>query len=236
MTITDWLRIAHPVLAVVVIYPLIGIVMYFAWQTRQRRLQTKAGVKSKISPAAGLEHVTVGRWLTGAAVGISLLGLANPIFKTISKNQVWTKAPGQAILIILMFAATIGSLVLLYRAQSKIWRAVFATLTSMGLIVLGLQDGVFKRLDEWYISHYCYGTVVAVLMVISLTILPEIYRHLRWRKLHITLNIIALVLFLGQGVTGARDLLEIPLSWQESTVFSCDFAKKTCLAPPTVAK
>jgi membrane protein YdbS with pleckstrin-like domain len=236
MTLTDWFRLAHPVLAIVVIYPLLGIVMYFAWQTRRRRLQTKAGAKSNIMPTVGLEHVTLGRWLTGAAVGIALLGLVHPIFKTIAKNQVWTKAPGQVIFIVLMFAATIGSLALLYQAKSKIWRMVFAALTSMGLIVLGLQDGVFRRLDEWFASHYFYGTVVAVLMVVSLTILPEIYRHLSWRKAHITLNIIALLLFLSQGVTGARDLLEIPLGWQESTVFSCDFARQTCGTPPNVTK
>jgi membrane protein YdbS with pleckstrin-like domain len=236
MTLTDWLRIAHPVLAIAVVYPLLGIVMYFAWQTRQRRLITKAGAKSNIAPTAGLEHVTVGRWLTGAAVGIALLGLAHPIFKTIIKNQVWAKAPGQVVFIVLMFAATIGSLAFLYRAKSKMWRIVFASLTSMGLIVLGLQDGVFRRLDEWFVSHYFYGTIVAVLMVISLTILPEIYRHLSWRKLHITLNTIALLLFLSQGVTGARDLLEIPLSWQEPTIFSCDFAHQTCGTPPKAAK
>jgi hypothetical protein len=166
MTLTDWLRIAHPVLAVVIIYPLLGIVMYFAWQTRQRRIQIAAKTKSNIAPTAGLEHVTFGRWLTGAAVSIALLGLVHPIFKTIAKNQVWTKAPGQAIFIILMFAATIGSLVLLDRARSKIWRIIFAALTSMGLIVLGMQDGVFRRLDEWFISHYLYGTIVAILMVI----------------------------------------------------------------------
>jgi Protein of unknown function (DUF4079) len=210
--------------------------MYFAWQTRQRRMQNQTEVKSKISPVVGLEHVTLGRWLTGAAVGIALLGFVHPIFKTIIKNQVWTKAPGQVIFIVLMFAATIGSLALLYRAKSKIWRMVFAALTSMGLIVLGLQDGIFRRLDEWFVSHYFYGTIVAILMVISLTILPEIYRHLSWRKLHITLNTIALILFLSQGITGARDLLEIPLSWQEPTVFGCDFANRTCGTPPKATK
>jgi membrane protein YdbS with pleckstrin-like domain len=236
MNLTDWLRLAHPVLAVTIVYPLLGIVMYFAWQTRQRRLETKAGSKSKIAPTAGLEHVTLGRWLTGAAVGITLLGLVHPIFKTIIKNQVWTKAPGQVIFIVLMFAATIGSLAFLYQAKSKEWRMIFSTLTSMGIIVLGLQDGVYRRLEEWYASHYFYGTVIAVLMVISLTILPEIYRHLNWRKAHITLNTIALLLFLSQGLTGARDLLEIPLSWQEPAVFSCDFAHQTCGAPPKAAK
>ena len=38
MTITDWLWILHPALAVVLIYPLIGMVVRLAWQTRQRRV------------------------------------------------------------------------------------------------------------------------------------------------------------------------------------------------------
>ncbi len=211
MTFSDWLRVIHPLLAVVVIYPLLGIVMYFAWQTRQRRLQSKAGGKSKISPQAGLEHVNLGRWLTGTATGIALLGLVHPITKTIIKKQTWVSVPGQVIFIVLMFAATIGSLVLLYRAATPVWRATFATLTSAGLIILGEQDGVYQRENEWFFSHYYYGITVAILMVVSLTILPEIYRNFTWRRVHIALNTIALLLFLMQGLTGVRDLLEIPV-------------------------
>lgn len=211
MTFSDWLRIIHPLLAVVAIYPLLGIVMYFAWKTRQRRLETKAGVKSKISPQAGLEHVAIGRCLTGTAVGVALLGLLHPIIKTIIKKQVWQTAPGQVIFITLMFAATIGTLLLLYRAHSPTWRSTFATLTSGGLIILGSQDGVFRRDNEWLISHYYYGITVAILMIVSLAILPEIYRNINWRRVHIALNSIALLLFLIQGITGVRDLLEIPV-------------------------
>jgi Protein of unknown function (DUF4079) len=211
MTFSDWLRIIHPLLAVVVIYPLLGIVVYFAAKTRQRRLETKAGVKSKIPPQAGLEHVTIGRWLTGTVTGVALLGLLHPIVKTIIKKQVWQTAPGQVIFIVLMFAATIGSLLFLYRAQSSNWRAIFATLTSAGLIILGAQDGVYRREAEWFFSHYYYGITVAILMIASLAILPEIYRNFNWRRIHIILNTIALLLFLIQGVTGVRDLLEIPV-------------------------
>ncbi len=211
MTFSDWLRLIHPLLAVVVIYPLLGVVMYFAWKTRQRRLETKAGIKSKISPQAGLEHVSIGRWLTGTATGVALLGLLYPIVKTIIKQQVWQTAPGQVIFIVLMFAATIGSLLFLYRAQTANWRAIFATLTSGGLIILGSQDGVYRREAEWFFSHYYYGITVAILMIVSLTILPEIYRNLKWRRVHIILNSIALLLFLLQGLTGVRDLLEIPV-------------------------
>jgi hypothetical protein len=236
MTFTDWLRIIHPVLAVTIFYPLLGIVIYFAWKTRQRRLQVKAESKSNITPTVGIEHVYLGRLLTGAATGLALLGFVHPISKTILKKQVWLNSPGQVIFIVLMFAATIGSLFLLYRAKAKKWRAIFAALTSMGLIVLGLQDGIFKRSEEWFFSHYYYGTTVAILMIISLAILPEIYRHLNWRKLHIALNIFALILFLGQGLTGVRDLLEVPLSWQEPTIFGCDFVRHTCTPTPQITK
>jgi len=58
--------------------------------------------------------------------------------------------------------------------------------------------------------------------------LPEIYQSKAWRRSHIALNTIALLLFVGMGVTGTRDLLEIPLSWQEPAVYQCDFANKTC--------
>ncbi len=211
MTFSDWLRLIHPLIAIVAIYPLLGIATYFAWKTRQRRLEIKAGVKSKISPQAGLEHANIGRWLTGTATGVALLGLLHPIVKTILKQHVWQTAPGQVIFISLMFAATIGSLVMLYRAQSAIWRATFATLTSAGLIILGSQDGVYRREAEWFFSHYYYGIAVAILMIGSLAILPEIYRNFQWRRIHIILNSIALILFFIQGLTGVRDLLEIPV-------------------------
>ncbi len=71
----------------------------------------------------------------------------------------------------------------------------------------------------------------------SLAIVQDIYqdRRNRWRTVHIVLNSIALLFFIGQGITGTRDLLEIPLSWQEGTVYKCNFDKtspdyKTC--PP----
>ena len=65
MTITDWLWILHPALAVVLIYPLIGIVVCLAWQTRQRRV-----AKVKHPPVVGRNHSDLGRWL---AVSVVLL-------------------------------------------------------------------------------------------------------------------------------------------------------------------
>ncbi|MBW4507118.1 MAG: DUF4079 domain-containing protein [Scytonematopsis contorta HA4267-MV1] len=233
MELTDFLALVHPAIAVFFVFPLIGMVVNFAWQTRQRRLQSKNGGKSKIPPVVGGEHKKLGDWLTGSVVGVTLLGLAYAIGKNIIKNQVFSKAPFQVIFILLMFVATIVSLVLLYRATNKLWRGTFATLTGAGLIILGFQDGVFRRDSEWYWSHYYIGIAAAMLMIFSLAIVPEIYKDKshRWRVIHTILNCVALLLFIGQGMTGTRDLLEIPLSWQEPYVYKCDFVNKTCPTP-----
>jgi hypothetical protein len=233
METSDVLSLIHPAIAVIVVFPLIGIVVNFAWQTRQRRLQTTSGGKSKIPPVVGREHVELGRWLTGAVVGVALIGLAYPIFGHILKESVLSKNPSQAVFIVLMFAATIASLVLLYRARQQHWRAIFATLTGIGLVVLGCQEGVFRRTNEWYWSHYYIGITAALLMVFSLSIVEDIYkdRSNRWRYVHIILNCFALLLFLGQGLTGTRDLLEIPLSWQKPHLYQCNFDNHTCPQP-----
>ncbi len=233
METNDLIALIHPAIAVTVIFPLIGIVVNFAWQTRQRRLQTADNGKSKIPPIVGREHVNLGRWLAGGVVGVALIGLAYPIFEHIVSEKFWSKNPFQVIFIVLMFAATIGSLVLLYRARETHWRGIFATLTGTGLVVLGCQEGVFRRTDEWYWSHYYIGITAALLMVFSLAIIEDIYkdRSNRWRNVHIILNCLALLLFIGQGMTGTRDLLEIPLSWQKPFLYQCDFVNKTCQKP-----
>jgi Protein of unknown function (DUF4079) len=115
----------------------------------------------------------------------------------------------------------------------KLWRGIFATLTGMGLIVLGFQPEIYRRDNEWFISHYYYGMTAALLMIFSLVIIQNIYQDKqdRWRTAHIILNCFALLLFIGQGMTGARDLLEIPLHWQEHYIYQCDFTNKTCPQP-----
>ena len=231
----DAFTLLHPAIAVFFVFPLIGMVINLAWQTRQRRLQTKAEGKSKIPPVVGAEHNRLGNWLTSAVVGIALLGLAHPIIKNILANELVTKKPFQVAFIGLMFVATIGSLVFLYKSREKNWRAVFATLAGAGLVILGCQDGVYRLSNEWYWSHYYIGIVAALLMIFSLAIAPSIYKDKshRWRIVHTLLNCIALLLFIGQGLTGTRDLLGIPLSWQEPYIYQCDFANKTCPSPPS---
>jgi drug/metabolite transporter (DMT)-like permease len=239
MNPTDYASLIHPAIAVAFVFPIIGIVVHYAWQTRQRRLQTTGEGKSKIPPVVGKEHVKLGKWLTGSVVGVCLLGMAYPTFSKAIEEQAFIQKPGEMIFLILMFAATIASLVFLYQAQSRQWRAIFALLSSLGVLVIGFQDlilrregfgWIFRRDYEWQYSHFYYGIAVTILMIFSLAIVQEIYqdRSNRWRYVHIIANCLALLLFIGQGMTGTRDLLEIPLSWQKTHIYKCDFTNKTC--------
>ncbi len=111
MTFVDWLRIVHPLLAIGVVYPLVGVVVRYAWQARQRRLQVASGKTggqaSGVLGDAGRSHVNLGRWLAGAVVGLALLGLAYSIFV---KKSLWMADPGKGAIVTLMLGATIGCL------------------------------------------------------------------------------------------------------------------------------
>ncbi len=230
MELQDTLALLHPAIAIVVVFPLIGIVVNRALLTRERRLQVADGQKSKIPPFVGSEHVAIGSWLSGSVVGVALLGMAYPIFSKMLSNDTLTKEPFRVFFAIAIFLLTIASFALLFKANVKLWRGIFATFTGMGLIILGFQPEVYRRDHEWFISHYYYGIIAALLMIFSLAIVQDIYqdRQNRWRTAHIILNCFALLVFIGQGMTGARDLLEIPLSWQKQHIQQCDFTNKTC--------
>lgn len=241
MDTSDFLALVHPAIAILGVFPLMGIVLYFSWQTRQRRLQSAAESKSKIPATVGRDHVAMGKYFTATVVGVCLLGLAYATYDKALAQDALSKQPGEVTFLVLMFAATVASLVFLYQASSRLWRGVFTGLTILGVLVIGFQDivlsrphaWIFRRDNEWLFSHFYYGIVVTILMIFSLGIIQEIYqdRSQRWRMVHIVLNSLAFLLFVGQGMTGSRDLLEIPLSWQKSYVYKCSFKKMTCPAP-----
>lgn len=210
MDINQFSYMVHPILAVVVVFPLIGIVVNRAMLTRSRRLALTAGEKSKVPPVVGQEHVNLGRWLTGSVATVSLIGLAHPIiYKTIIGKELWKTDLFETVFLLLMFVATIGTLIFLYQARSALWRGVFAVLSSLGFLVLGLQEYVW--VGTWWNSHNYYGLIATILMIFSLAIVQDIYKDksLTWRRVHIGLNCFAMLLFFGQGFTGVRDLLDI---------------------------
>jgi cytochrome c biogenesis factor len=238
----DMAALIHPAIAMIVIFPLLGIVVNYAWQTRQRRLKAADGTKGKIPANVGSEHLRLGRWLSNSVVALVLIGVAYPIFSKAIPDQTWTKDPTRFGFVLLLFPLAIASLVILNQARPRLWRGIFASLTGMALILLGSQPEVYRRgeifdfanqkwfVGEWYVSHYYYGMTAAMLMIFSLAIFPDIYqdRTNRWRNIHIALNCLALLLFVAQALTGSRDLLEIPLSWQEQYIYKCDFTKLVC--------
>jgi len=213
MGIKEFTGIIHPALAVAFVFPLIGMVVYLSLQTRDRRLQVENKVKSKIAPTVGPEHLRLGRWLTTAVVILTMIGLLHPIVTKMIENNAWAEEPNRVIFVAVMFVLTGASLALLYRAKAKVWRGIFATLTGMGLVIIGCQPEVFRRGFEWYTSHYYYGMTAVLLMIFSLAVVPDIYQDKakRWRRAHAFLNMFAALLFMGQGFTGARDLFEIGL-------------------------
>ena len=229
----DWLWILHPFLAVVLVYPLVGVVVRLAIQTRARRLQNQ-----KLPVTVGRDHSDLGRWLAAAVVLLVLIALSVVI---------GTKAPlvqfegglARAIQLLLVLFGTIVSLLALWRCTRPGMRLAFSLITWAGVLGLGAQPEVWRLSDNpftpaFWQSHYWAGVGVTGLMLFSLGARPEILRDIRIRRLHVTANVLAALLFLTQGLTGTRDLLEIPLSWQKSTIYRCDFNAKTCpsLDPP----
>ena len=232
MTAVDWLWILHPFMAVVLIYPLIGMVLRLGVQTRARRQKTNP----KLPPSVGRSHSDLGRWLAGGVVVIVLIAL------TVS---IGTKAPladfnggaARAAQLLLVLLGSALSLVALWRSKAPGLRLAFALITWMGVLSLGAQPEVWRLSDNpltsaFWQSHYWAGVGVTGLMLFSLGAQPEIVRDLRLRRLHITASVLAAVLFALQGLTGTRDLLEIPLIWQKPAIYACDFQARTC---PTAA-
>ena len=219
MTTVDWLWVLHPALAVVLVYPLIGMVVRLAWQTRQRRLH-----QVKHPASVGHEHSNLGRWLAGLVVLIVLLALTVAISTKVPVAE-FSGGISRAALLLLVLLGSVASLLALWVSQAAALRLVFALISWAGVLGLGAQPEVWKQ------DHYWSGVVVTGLMLLSLAARPEITRDLRVRRLHITLSVLAAALFVVQGITGSRDLLEIPLSWQKPAVYACDFEAQICPAP-----
>jgi len=226
MTTVDWLWLLHPALAVALVYPLLGAGLQLALQTRRRRLN-----QSKGPLTAGAEHTALGRWLTAAVVGLQLIAYAVVIL-TKEPSQL---SPARSSLLLLVLAGSLLALAALWRVRQALYRASFALLAWIGVIGLGLQPEVWRLSDNpfdpaFWQSHFWGGMGLTGLLLFSLAAQPEIQRQLRWRRLHLSANALAALIFVAQGITGPRDLLEIPLSWQKATIWGCDFEQRVC--PP----
>ena len=126
-----------------------------------------------------------------------------------------------------------ASLVALWRSKAAALRLSFNLISWIGVLTLGAQPEVWCLSDDplspaFWQSHDWAGVAVRGLMLFSLAARPEILRDLRLRRLHVMASVLAAVFFLMQGATGTRDLLEIPLSWQKTALYGCDFVLRSC--------
>ena len=228
MTAVDWLWIVHPFLAVVLIYPLIGMVMRLGLQTRARRQKTNL----KLPASVGRSHTDLGRWLAAGVVGLVLIALTVAI-ATKAPLADFSGGAGRAIQLSIVLLGTVVSLIALWRSKAAPMRLSFSLITWVGVLTLGAQPEVWRLSDDplspaFWQSHYWAGVAVTGLMLFSLAARPEILRDLRLRRLHVTASVLAALLFVMQGISGTRDLLEIPLSWQKPAVYACDFDLQRC--------
>ena len=231
MTPIDWLWILHPLLMVAIAYPLLGVVLFLARRTRLRRLG-----QSRLPAGSGTEHTDLGRALAAAVVAITLLALVVVIATKAPLDQ-FAGGTGRLALLALVALGTALALAALLRVRAALLRGVFALLTWIGMLGVGSQPEVWRLSDNplspgFWQSHYWGGAGLIGLLLFSVAARPEIQRSLRWRRLHVSANVLTALLFFAQAATGTRDLLEIPLSWQKPTNYACDPVRQMCPAPP----
>ncbi|MFM7313685.1 MAG: DUF4079 family protein [Cyanobium sp.] len=230
MTSIDWFALLHPVLMILFVYPVIGATIRLGILVRERRL----GITEQ--PAAvHREHVDHGAWVTTGVVVALLIALLYSVLR-----QGWLPPAALAgsqprVLLLLVAAGTLASLVALLQVRRAPQRAGFALLCWGGLFGLGGQPEVWRVTDNpfsagFWSSHFWSGLLLCGLLLFTTAARPEIRRLPRLRRLHLALNLLVMVLLAVQAITGCRDLLEMPLSWQMSTIWGCDPVARTC--PP----
>ena len=227
MELIDWLWIIHPALAVVLIYPLMGVVARLGGQTRHRRVD-----QAKLPPTVAYDHHDLGHWLTAGVVIIVLVAIAVSIIT----KSFWSdpsQHPLRACSLLFVLAGTLTSLLVLWRVQQRWQRVLFALLTWAGVLGLGAQPEVWRVSDDptrfaFWTSHYWTGVGLLALLLFSMAISPEISRRLAWRQVHLAAVMVAGLLFVVQGISGSKDLLEIPPRWQRPAINQCDFNARRC--------
>ncbi len=218
MQTIDWIWLLHPILAVALIYPLLGVVLSLSLKTRNRRLKRQNNIPAKV----GREHSGLGRWLSAGVVLIVLLALA----VMISSEQSLGELEGginRALRLLLVLVGSCIALIATLRGKRPAYRASCSLLCWAGVIYLGMQPEVYRLSDnpleaEFWQSHFWGGVGLVGLMLLSLASRPEIMGKLSWRWLHITANCLAVLIFLAEAITGPKALLEIPLSWQKPLI------------------
>ncbi|MCP9773324.1 DUF4079 domain-containing protein [Synechococcus sp. Tobar12-5m-g] len=233
MTATDWLLLLHPVLIILFVYPVVGATIRLGILARERRLKIHPQ-----PPSVGVEHADHGRWLTsGVVVAVLIALLYSFVSKFFDAGTPFAGGGTRLALLLLVGAGTLASLLALWRVRKAPYRASFALLTWAGVLGLGSQPEIWRLSDnpfsgEFWSSHYWAGVLLTGLLLFSTAAKPEIFKSLRFRRLHVSAGVLTAVLLAVLAITGTRDLLNIPLSWQKPAIYACNFEQRTCRTPP----
>ena len=229
MTPIDWFALLHPVLAVLFVYPVVGATVRLGLLARERRLGL-----SRQPLTVPQEHADHGRWLAGGVVVAVLIALVYSFLsRWFEPGTPFVGGQGRLALLVLAALGSLLALLALWRVRRPALRASFALLTWAGLLGLGSQPEIWRVSDNpftgaFWSSHYWSGALLTGLLLLAMASRPEIQRSPRMRRLHVSANVLAAVLLAVQAITGTRDLLEIPLSWQKPAIYACDFNARSC--------
>jgi hypothetical protein len=233
MTVTDWFLLLHPVLIILFVYPVVGATIRLGILARERRLKIHPQ-----PPTVGVEHADHGRWVTtGVVVAVLIALLYSFLSKFFEPGTPFTGGSPRLALLLLVSAGTLASLLALWVVKKAPLRASFALLTWAGILGLGSQPEIWRLSDNpftaaFWSSHYWAGVSLTGLLLFATAAKPEIFRSMRFRRLHVSTAVLSAVLLAVLAITGTRDLLEIPLSWQKPTIYACNFEQRTCPKPP----
>lgn len=229
MTSLDWFALLHPVLMVLFVYPVVGATVRLGILVREKRL----GI-TKQPPKVPAEHSDHGRWVTsGVVVAVLIALLYSLLSKFLPDPAGFNGGAVRLAQLLLAAAGTLASLIALWRVRRPVWRGCFALLCWAGLLGIGSQSEIWRVSDNplsasFWGSHYWAGSLLTGLLLWTTAARPEIQRSLRLRRLHVTAALLMAILLAVLAITGTRDLLEIPLSWQKPTIFRCDFNARRC--------
>lgn len=194
LPISAWLKLVHPVLMVLFVYPVVGATIRLGILARERRLQI-----NPIAATVPLEHAQHGAWVTGGVLVAILISLSTSL-------SAWFGP------LLLVATAVLFSYVRLLRARPIWQRLMWAIACWLGLLLAGLRPEVDRLSDiPWsplfWQSHFWMGFLLTGLLLNSAALQPAIGRDPAIRRLHVVSNVLVALLLAMQAISGTRNLL-----------------------------
>ncbi|MEB3242845.1 MAG: DUF4079 domain-containing protein [Cyanobacteriota bacterium] len=200
LTAVDWLQLAHPVLMILFVYPVVGATIRLGILVRERRLEI-----NPIAATVPVEHVDHGRWVTTGTVVAVLLALA--------ANLARNGAGAASASLLLPAGVALGGCLALWRTCRPAARAASALLSWGALALLAAQPPLwFSQLPPWqrvWGNHAISGVLLCGLLLFAMAAAPEIRSRPAWRRLHTGAAVLTALLLAVQAISGSRDLLSL---------------------------